>query len=242
MFSFFHNTNIDFSSIGIDMHSHLLPGIDDGAKTIDKSIEYIKDLVQLGFKEIITTPHIMGDYYKNNPSIIQAKLKEVQHELKKHNVHIPINAAAEYYVDDYFIDLCQSNEPLLTFSENKILIEFSTFAPPIDPFELIFMLQTKGLNPILAHPERYLYYKDKFDVFQNLKQKGCALQVNIMSLVGHYGAHQKKLAQKILKNNLADFAGTDVHNSGHLKELRKALKNRYIRNVIAKYPFQNNTL
>jgi len=222
------------------MHSHLVPGIDDGAKTVDKSVAYIKELKNLGFKKIITTPHIMGEHYPNTPEIIQRGLAKLKNALTEVEIEIEISAAAEYFVDDYFVDLLNQEKPLLTLPDNHLLIEFSTFAPPSNFQEVLFRLNTLGYKPILAHPERYVYYAEKFNFFHETKAKGCALQVNLLSLIGHYGGLQKKLAHRLMKEKLIDFAGTDLHNGGHIEVLKKLIQNRQMQSYLRNYPFLNN--
>jgi len=242
LLSFFKqfSNKVDFSVLETDMHSHLVPGIDDGAKTVDKSVAYIKELKNLGFKKIITTPHIMGEHYPNTPEIIQRGLAKLKNALTEVEIEIEISAAAEYFVDDYFVDLLNQEKPLLTLPDNHLLIEFSTFAPPSNFQEVLFRLNTLGYKPILAHPERYVYYAEKFNFFHETKAKGCALQVNLLSLIGHYGGLQKKLAHRLMKEKLIDFAGTDLHNGGHIEVLKKLIQNRQMQSYLRNYPFLNN--
>jgi tyrosine-protein phosphatase YwqE len=245
VFSFlkvFKNSSLDFSVLQTDMHSHLIPGIDDGAKTLEKSLLYIKALQDLGFQKIITTPHIMGDHYPNTAEVILSGLKDIQNALEKENNSIEIHAAAEYYVDEYFVELLDNHIPLLTVSDNKVLIEFSTFAPPSNAFDIIFRLQAMGYQPILAHPERYVYYEKRPDIFQEFKEKGCLLQLNLLSLIGHYGDLQKKMAFQLLSNKLIDYLATDLHNSGHIKQLSNCLKDNKLQRILRDYEFQNSLL
>lgn len=245
MFSFlkrFNHSTVDVSSLKTDMHSHLIPGIDDGAKTIQKSVAYIQGLADLGYQKIITTPHIMGEFYPNTPAIILAGLDELRAAIVKANISVELEAAAEYFVDDYFVELLDSEAPLLTLPGNRLLIEFSTFAPPANFFEILFRLKTLGYHPILAHPERYIYYAKQFEIFKAFKTKGCALQINFLSLIGHYGTLQKKLAHQLLKAELVDMVGTDLHHNGHLELLQKCLKNKKIKSYLKNYPFHNSSL
>ena len=240
-FKRFQKTDSDFKPLVTDMHSHLIPGIDDGSKTIEKSVEYIEGLIDLGYQKIITTPHIMGDHYPNTPKTILSGLEELKAALVKKNISIPISAAAEYFVDDYFVELLDSKTQLLTLPGNRILIEFSTFAPPSNGLETVFRLKTMGYQPVLAHPERYVYYANQFEIFEKLKSTGCELQLNLLSPIGHYGSLQKKLAKQLLKNDLIDFVGTDLHHGGHLDILRKSLKNNNLQ-FLNKSVFKNTDL
>ena len=238
-FKNFQKSAIDFKPLVTDMHSHLIAGIDDGAKTLQKSVQYVEAMIDLGFQKIITTPHVMGDHYPNTPEIILAGLEELRTALKKKGISIPIDAAAEYYVDDFFVELLDSNTQLLTLPGNRLLIEFSTFAPPSNGLEIIFRLKTMGYQPVLAHPERYVYYAEQFSIFEKLKSMGCELQLNVLSPLGHYGVLQKKLANQLLKKDLIDFVGTDIHHGGHLDILRKPLKISQIQ--FLKNPIFKNT-
>jgi protein-tyrosine phosphatase len=213
--SFFKN---DF----IDIHSHLLPGIDDGAKDLDASIALIEKMSSYGIKNFITTPHILGGVYPNTPAIIKSKLKEVKDELLKRNItDISIDAAAEYMMDAQFSAMLEKDAKLLTLKDNLVLVEMSYFSAPINLYEILFQLQLKGYKPVLAHPERYHFYHTDFKSYYKLKQAGCLFQLNLLSLTEHYGKDVKKISKTLLKENLYDFVGTDAHHQNHLEMLLK---------------------
>jgi protein-tyrosine phosphatase len=226
MFSFFKNLTSksahDFSFIGTDIHSHLIPNIDDGCTKIESSINCIRQLKEMGFNKIVTTPHIMGGVYPNTPEIIKAGLEQLRLSLIEAKIDIIIEAAAEYKIDELFSEYL-ANDNLLTFGDNYVLIELSFVAPPVNLEEVIFSMRTKGYKPILAHPERYRYWNDKFHKFEYLKSLGCFLQLNLMSLVGQYGMPAKTIAHKLLNNNLVDFLGTDLHRFDDISTLHKVL-------------------
>ena len=199
----------------IDIHSHLLPGIDDGSKSLEESIQLIKKFRSFGIKNITTTPHILGSFWPNTPEIINEKLDLVRKELIHQNItDIKLNAAAEYMLDEKFMRLLYDKN-LLTIKDDFVLIELSYINPPENIFEIIFDIQANGYKPILAHPERYLFYHYKFDNYKRLKDAGCLFQLNLLSLVGYYGSEVNKTAVQLLKNNLIDFLGSDVHNKKH---------------------------
>jgi tyrosine-protein phosphatase YwqE len=215
----------------IDIHSHLLPGIDDGAPDLDTSIQLIQKMSSYGIKNFITTPHILGEMYPNTPEIIKAKLRLVQDELKKRNItDIKIDAAAEYMLDEQFPNILEEGD-LLTLKDNLVLVEMSYFSPPINLFEILFQLQLKGYKPILAHPERYNSYHNDFRMYQKLKNAGCLFQLNLLSLTEHYGKYVQKTYEKLLKENMYDFVGTDAHHLNHLKLLQKVGTNRNLKNL-----------
>jgi tyrosine-protein phosphatase YwqE len=208
----------DFSSLHTDMHSHLLPGIDDGAKDLQQSILLKKGLEDLGFQQFITTPHIYWDLYKNTDNTIGQALNTLQ----EGNQHRNIKAAAEYFMDDYFDELLDGGKPLRTLGGKRVLVEFSFVAPPMDLSDLIFKLQIKGYEPVLAHPERYNYYMANKIAYEDFKSMGCLFQINLLSLTGYYGKTTQELGQHLISKNFIDFAGTDLHHLKHLEALRQS--------------------
>ncbi len=222
---FFKKKTIPFNKLFpngfVDIHSHLLPEIDDGAKSIEDSIAMIKRFQSFGIKNITTSPHILGELWPNTPEIINQKLNLVKSKLIEENINdINLNAAAEYMLDEKFMALLEQKN-LLTIKYDYILIEMSFMNHPENIFEIIFEIQTKGYKPILAHPERYSYYHHKFETYQKLKELGCYFQLNLLSLTKYYGREVYKTAVELLKNNMIDFLGTDVHNNNHLDYLNK---------------------
>ena len=225
MFSIFKRKNagnVDLSIISTDMHSHLLPGIDDGADNTSVALELIKGLQDLGFSKFITTPHIMWDVYKNDVNTIDVAYKKVQHALTENQAEASIKFAAEYFLDDHFDRLLLNNEPLLTIKDNWVLVEFSFVTTPINLKEKLFNMQIKGYQPVLAHPERYLYFVSDKTWYDELKNLGCHFQLNILSLSGYYGKAPLELAQYLIKKKYIDLLGTDLHHYRHLDVLRSA--------------------
>lgn len=217
---------ISFSAFGTDIHSHLIPGIDDGAADMEASIEMIKKFKELGFKKIITTPHTMSDFYKNTPEIILEKLEEVRTELKNQHIDIKINAASEYNLDDGLAKLID-NKQVLTMGDSYVLFELPFMSEPPNFQEIVFQFQTNGFKPILAHPERYTFWYDNFEIYDELRAKGILLQLNLLSLTGHYSPQTKKIAEKMVEANLIDAIGTDCHRIEHLYLLEKFATNKY---------------
>lgn len=205
----------------VDIHSHLLPGIDDGAKTIEDTIALISKMHSYGIKNFITTPHVLGDVYPNSSESIKAKLEEVKSALVKEGlIDIKINAAAEYMMDEQFVERLK-NDDILTLKDNFILVEMSYFNAPYNLFDILFEIQLKGYKPVLAHPERYNFYHNDFETYYKLKKAGCLFQLNLLSLTQQYGSGVQKIAEKLLKLNMYDFIGTDTHHKNHLRLLNK---------------------
>lgn len=211
----------DLSWLHTDMHSHLLPGIDDGSPDLSSSIELIKGFADLGYKKIITTPHILWEVYPNTKQIIESKLEEVKKALAENNINIQLHAAAEYFLDDHFAAELKNKTPLLTISGNKVLVEFSMMSMPMDVQEILFQMQMQNYQPVLAHPERYTYLMRRTEVFDELKNAGCWFQLNLLSLSRYYGESVQQLADYLLKKNYYDLAGTDLHHEKHLLLLQK---------------------
>ncbi len=230
----------DFSALGTDMHSHLLPGIDDGALRLDISLDLIRGLQNLGYQRIFTTPHVMSGFYPNTRDVILRKKDELQEALTELGIEVEFGAAAEYYIDETFVALL-AREPLLTLPGNHVLVEMSFHSPYPDLHRVIFDLQMKGYQPILAHPERYPYYRS-VEEYEKLKEMGCELQLNLLSLAGYYGKAVHAAAKKILENGLLDYLGTDMHHEGHLENLRPALSHELVAKALNDSNLKNRLL
>lgn len=238
MFNFFkkkRNTGegaIRHLPVSVDIHSHILPGIDDGSPDIETSLLLVKGIHELGIKKTVATPHIIADLYRNTPETINEALDKLKAAVKKEAIDIEITAAAEYMLDDYFVKQLRSGEPLLTIHKNIILTEQSYATPTSNLNEISFELVTAGYRPIMAHPERYAFYHGKYGEYTRLKDMGFLLQVNLLSLTGYYGKPVTKAAKYILENGMADLVGTDMHHERHLAMMQHpqslALFNKYL--------------
>jgi tyrosine-protein phosphatase YwqE len=220
MFSFFRkkNTTTGIRSLPIqtDIHSHILPGIDDGAPDIATSLKLVEGLIKMGVTKAIATPHVISDLYRNNPQTIGTALAQLQQAVADYNLPIKIEAAAEYMMDDYFLKMLRTGEKLLTLQNKIVLTEQSYATPTSNLNEISFDLVTAGYQPIMAHPERYAFYHNNYEQYEHLKDLGFKLQVNLLSLTGYYGKPVAKAARFIFENGLADFVGTDLHHDRHL--------------------------
>ncbi len=199
----------------VDIHSHLLPGIDDGASTIDDTLFLIKGLQDLGFTQCVTTPHIMTSVWDNTPEIIDSAYQSTAAALQNEG-GLSLRYAAEYMIDPHFVTLFQSGT-LVTLKENYVLVEISYLTAPIQLYTILFDLQIAGYRPVLAHPERYIYYHQNLLEYEKLKNAGCLLQLNLLSTVGYYGVEVAKTAESLLKKGMIDFVGSDVHHGKHLQ-------------------------
>ncbi|PTX42640.1 protein-tyrosine phosphatase [Christiangramia gaetbulicola] len=216
-----------------DFHNHILPGIDDGAKTAEESLELIQAFSDIGIKSFVATPHVIGEYYPNTPETISRGYNKVVENLDD---DIKLNYSAEYMMDQNFIDIIDKKE-ILTITENKVLVEMSYFQPPLNLNEILFKLQNNSYSPILAHPERYAFYHSKdLKKYKELKTRGCDFQLNMLSLSGHYGVGIQKTAYHLLESNMVDFICSDAHKLDHIQKIKeiKILKKHlpHIENLI----------
>jgi len=230
------NITFDYSSILVDMHSHVLPGIDDGAQNPEESIALIKKMMALGIKKIIATPHIMADYYRNTAETINGALSVLKAELIKEKIDIEIEAAAEHYFDETFEGRVDNRE-LMIMGDNYVLFEFSFINQPPNTIPVIQKLKDAGFKPILAHPERYPYMD--IDQLRTLREWGVLLQINTISLTGYYGKEAKKAVESLIDNQLVDFISSDMHHLRHAEALKQALRMPYLEKIMFDYPLKN---
>jgi protein-tyrosine phosphatase len=224
MFNFFKKKSsrvFPFSRLETDMHSHLLPGIDDGSPDIQTSIALIHGLEELGYQKFIATPHAMEDLYPNNRETIQAAFLTLNDELAIQKPETSIRFAAEYMLDGNVDNLLEKKEPLLTIKDNWVLVELSFASPPLYLKEAFFNLQMQGYQPILAHPERYGYYHHQTKMYAQIKSLGCLFQANLLSFSGYYGSSVKQAAEFLVEQGMIDLLGTDLHHQRHLNHLRE---------------------
>ncbi len=230
----------DLSRFKVDIHSHLIPGIDDGSQSMDQTIAMLAKFQELGYKKVITTPHVMSDSFPNTSENILAGLEDVRAEIKKVGLTIEIEAAAEYYFDETFVAKIKAKD-LLTFGDNYVLLEFAFHSPPQYIDQMFFELQSRGYRPVVAHFERYMYYLGKIDRATEWRQKGINIQININSLSGHYGPDIKRQAERLIDAGEFDFIGTDCHRIEHLVLLENSLTSPYI-HKIGNYLLKNTIL
>ncbi len=244
MFNFFKKApeRIDFQFLGIDIHSHLLPGLDDGSANLDTSIALIADLHEAGFHSFICTPHIFMELYPNDDSTITPALQSVQgHEYITRN-NIKVAAAAEYMTNIDFLDIVDQRKHIMTLPGNYVLIEMSYIAKTPDIENYIFKLNAIGYKPILAHPERYLFYHGDLNEVKRLKDLGCLLQLNLLSATDGYGRGVKKAAISMLEKGWYDLAATDCHHHRHINGLKDVKLWGKTYKQVKEYPFKNMEL
>lgn len=194
-----------------DHHSHILPGVDDGVKKMEVSLKVLERYEQLGIAEVWCTPHVMEDI-PNTTAGLQARFAEL---CEAYQGPIKLHLAAEYMMDALFEERLEQDDLLeLGNDGNQVLVETSYFNPPMDLDSILRRIKQKGLYPMLAHPERYVYMgKDRYKA---LKESGIRFQLNLSSLAGGYGSEAKDKANWILKQGYYNIAGSDLHSSKNI--------------------------
>lgn len=215
-----------------DIHSHLLPGVDDGVRSMAESLRVIRGFYQLGYRRLITTPHVSESYPHNTTASLREGHAALLAELKREGMDIRVDIGAEYMVDMRLKEMLKQGHDLLTW-DNHILVEtsFHTLQWIVD--EVIFELQSRGLEVVLAHPERYPYFFKDQSVLKAMKQRGVLMQVTLGSLTGQYGEQPMKMARKFLADGWVDFLGSDAHHEGHLEHVKKGLQYAFAEKIKA---------
>jgi tyrosine-protein phosphatase YwqE len=248
MFSFFRKKKAaadgmlppprNFEFLGADMHSHIVPGIDDGAPDPQTSLAMIQGLTALGFSKLITTPHVQREFYDNDREKITTHFSRLQGFLADQKTNVDMDVAAEYYLDNFFPQAVLP-EGMLTLSGKLVLVEVSMAGWPRQIDDMIFAIQSAGYEPVLAHPERYLF-EENVKVYQELKRKGVLLQMNLLAVSGYYGRSVKALASKYMDAGLYDFCGTDAHHLRHLEHLERLTQQPELMELLVNYPHWRN--
>ena len=229
------------SGLSVDIHSHFIPRIDDGCANMEETLELARAFVDFGFKKIVTTPHIISDLYPNTSEIIQHGCQAVNKALIENEIPLVVEAAAEYFFEEDFLEKISKKEPLLTFGDRYVLFETPMMNEPIRLREALFELRIQGYKPVLAHPERYNFFFHNFEMLEELYDGGLHLQLNVLSLIGHYGQPQQKLAEKLIDKQMVSWLGTDCHRPRHLERLKEAYKSKLYQKCIG-LNLQNNKL
>ncbi|MBK7383378.1 MAG: capsular biosynthesis protein [Flavobacteriales bacterium] len=222
----------DLSVLRCDIHSHFIPGIDDGSQTLEQSIELLTAMRELGYRKVVTTPHSMADGYKNTPEIILGGLEKVRAEVKRVGLDIEVDAAAEYYLDHELEQRIQRKE-VLTFGDKLLLFELPFLSEPQVLLPVIFQMQTQGYKPVLAHPERYSFWYNDFAKYERLKERGVLFQLNMIALAGAYGPQAKQVAEKLIDAGAYELVGSDCHSMGHVEAMKHTLGRPYLHKLLA---------
>jgi protein-tyrosine phosphatase len=227
--------------LSTDVHSHLLPTIDDGADNLKASLQLIRELAKLGYHKLITTPHVMGDFYRNTPQMVGEKLELVRSAMEKEGIQVELQAAAEYYIDQWMLEQLESNVPLLTFGNGYVLVETSYLTRPPQFEQCIFLIQARGYQPVLAHPERYAFFQEEWKKLERLTETQLLMQINLASLTGYYGKGAQFIAERLIDRKKVHFAGSDCHSLKHISILHEARAEKYYQKLL-QLPLLNHQL
>lgn len=242
MFDWFKKKRIASGApITTDIHSHLLPGLDDGVKSLEEAEEIILEFQRLGYTKLITTPHVIHDSFRNTTAGILTKLEELKKHLQSKGIPIEIEAAAEYYLDENLMQQVNAGEPLLTFGNSLLLFETNFLSEPLNLKEFIFRVTAKGYKPVLAHPERYVYLQNNFDKIQDLMDRGVLLQINLASLAAYYSRPVQLMAQRLIDKGWVHLLGSDCHHFQHAKLIAKIKSSTHLQKALT-LPLLNNSL
>src|SRR5690606_32626056 len=222
------------------MHSHLLPGLDDGVKTLDEAEAVVRALAQLGYRKLITTPHVIHDHYRNTPETILGGLDKLRNHLNERDIEVEVQAAAEYYLDEHFIRALESDSRLLTFGNQYLLFETNFISEPLNLNEFIFAATTRGYKPVLAHPERYLYLHDNHERIEDLINRGVLFQINLGSLAGLYSRKVQNMAGKLIERGFVHLLGSDCHHLAHAELIDQARRTRSFEKALTLGLLNNN--
>lgn len=225
----------------IDIHSHLLPKLDDGVQTFEDSEAIILQFQKLGYQKLITTPHVMSDFFKNSNEDILGRCNELKSWLAAKNIKMEIQASAEYYLDEELFRKVENDRPMLTFGDKFLLFETNFMTEPLNLKEFIFMATIKGYKLVLAHPERYQYIQNNFSKAEDLLNRGVYFQLNISSISGYYSKGAQTIAHKLIEKGWVHLVGSDCHNLQQIQLLEETRNAKYFQKVIS-LPLLNNSL
>lgn len=232
----------DFSSIAVEFHNHILPGIDDGSRDMAESLAMLRQFADLGFRKVIATPHSMVEGYVNPNKDILRLRDEVREAMNQHGINLELDAAAEYYYDEGFVEKVAQKD-LLTLGGNYVLMELPFPSRPGNLNENIYKLQMAGYKLILAHPERYGFFHDKgFEAYETLKNRGVYFQINLGSIIGKYGGLVKAISERMIDLNMVEFVGSDMHTANQKDMMQKCLKEKSLSKLLSSGKLLNHTL
>lgn len=232
---------LDLGVLKCDVHSHFIPGIDDGAANIEGSLELLRAMRGLGYTKVITTPHSMADTYQNPPEVILGGLEKVRRAVKEAELDIEVEAAAEYYLDHALQEKVAKQE-VLTFGGDMVLFELPFSGEPLVLMDLVFEMQTQGYTPILAHPERYTFWHNNPSTMQKLRDREVLFQLNMIALGGAYGPAVKRAAEQLVDKGWYELVGSDCHGMKHIHAMEATLTEPYLHKLVESGKLINATL
>lgn len=234
MFNIFHrkkeNNQLFYNT---DVHCHILPGVDHGSQDVEQSIEMLRAERDMGITRVILTSHVTAETFENTPDTLRPAfeiLKQAVAETEDIS-HMKLYLSAEYRMDEFW-DKQYSLGNQIAMPGNYILMENSFHQELLGLDELLFDLKVKGYKPILAHPERYIYYAQRKQRLEQLHNTGTKFQVNLLSLAGYFGQHCRETALWLVKHGMVDMLGSDMHGMEHVKVIQDYINSKEWRKLV----------
>ncbi len=195
----------------IDFHSHILPNIDDGARSIEETFNLIKEAEKAGFEAVISTSHYMENYYETDVPEREVWVKAILENLRPKNITTNLYLGNEIYFTDNIIELLEKRKASTINDTSYVLFELPLNAEPMNLYDVVYNMIQNKLVPILAHPERYRFIQKEPELMYDLIEKGVLMQANYGSIIGQYGEKARMIVRKFFENNMIHFLGSDVH-------------------------------
>lgn len=198
----------------IDIHSHILPNIDDGARSVEETFELIKEAEEAGFEAIVSTSHYMEGYYETDVPEREIWINIIHQKLQEKNKNIKLYLGNEIYLTENMISLLEEGKASTINDTSYVLFEMPLNVEPFNLYNMIYEMMQQKIVPILAHPERYTFVQQDPELIYDLIEKGVLMQANYASITGYYGKKAQMIVKKLLENNMIHFLGSDVHRVG----------------------------
>ena len=195
----------------IDMHSHILPNIDDGARDIEETFHLIQEAQEVGFEAIVSTSHYMEGYYETDTPEREVWVNAIYDKLQEKNINIKLFLGNEIYLSENMITLLEEGKASTINDTSYVLFEMPLNVEPLNLYDILYEMMQYKIVPILAHPERYTFVQQEPELIYDLVQKGVLMQANYASILGYYGQKAQWMVTKVLENNMIHFLGSDVH-------------------------------
>lgn len=228
----------------IDFHTHILPNIDDGSRSIEETFNLIEEAKKAGFDKIVLTPHYMEGYYETDVAEREVWLDAISKNLYIKNFDGKLYLGNEIYFSDNIIHLLENAKASTINNTSYVLFELPLNAEPLNLYDIIYKMQQYKIVPVLAHPERYSFMQKEPELLYDLVEKGVLLQSNYGSIIGQYGKKAQCLVKKMFENKLVHFLGSDVHRQDTvykritecLMEIRIITGDEYLEELTTKNP------
>ena len=223
----------------IDIHSHIIPNVDDGARSVEETFNILKEAQEAGFTDVILTSHFLLNYYETNAQELIFWKEKLQEVLDQRGPNIKLHSGMEIYISNQMEELMQKNK-LLTLANSRYMLIELPIASNVQYLDyVIYYLEAKGIKPIIAHPERYKCVQKDPDIVEEYIEKGCLIQCNYGSIVNLYGREAEKTIKTLLKRNQVHFLGSDVHRENGtyliildaIKKIRKIIGENKINEI-----------